>query len=234
MGEEPALEHALLEHLQFAPLSRAELVRRTGFGDHRVQAALDELVRGTFVVRRPQDAGPADYEITAAGSGRLELVEDLVESPLKGMGRLFAATLVDTIRPRQTTPADPRDLLLSDEDRSACSQALANQYAVGRIDKAELGRRTDLLLAAKTRGELDPVFKGLPPPELIDPVTLPPGAKGPGWGTVALMLLPVIVIVTLVAGSIGFGHASLPTAVLFTLIVVGKVLWPFRSRRGRK
>jgi DNA-binding GntR family transcriptional regulator len=51
------LEHAVLEHLQFAPLSRAELVRRTGAGDRRVQAALDELVAGTFVVRRPQD-GP--------------------------------------------------------------------------------------------------------------------------------------------------------------------------------
>jgi hypothetical protein len=93
VGEEPALEHALLEHPQFAPLSRAELVRRTGAGDRRVQAALDELVKGTYVVRRPQDAGPADYEITAAGSGRLELVENLVESPLKvmGNGRLDAA-----------------------------------------------------------------------------------------------------------------------------------------------
>ncbi|MGW6280841.1 hypothetical protein [Kribbella sp. NPDC055071] len=91
MGDDPALEHALLEHLQFTPLTRAELVRRTAADDGRVQVALDELVQGTYVVRRPQDAGPADYEITAAGCGRLDLIDDFTESPLKVMGKLFAA-----------------------------------------------------------------------------------------------------------------------------------------------
>src|SRR5690242_20196148 len=110
MGDEPALEHLLLEHLQFAPLSRVELVRRTGIGERRVQRALDDLIQGTYVVRRLQDAGPADYEITAAGTGRLQVVEDLLNSPLKMMGKVFVATVRDTIRPRQVQPADPRDL----------------------------------------------------------------------------------------------------------------------------
>lgn len=231
MGDEPALEHALLEHLQFAPLSRAELARRTGAGDHRVQAALDDLIAGTYVVRRPQDAGPAGYEITAAGSGRLQVVDELVESPLKMMGKLFTATVADTIHPRQTTPEDPSDLLLSDEDRSVCSQALANQYAVGRIDRAELGRRTDLLLEAETRGELEAVFEGLPTPDLAEPFTLPPGAKGPTWGTVAVMLLPVLFVVLIIGLNIWRGHASLPTAVLYTIIVICLFVWPFRRRR---
>ncbi|MER7250864.1 DUF1707 domain-containing protein [Kribbella sp. NPDC000426] len=231
MGDEPALEHALLEQLQFAPLSRAELVRRTGAGERRVQVALDDLIQGTFVVRRPQDAGPADYEITAAGFGRLQVVDELLGSPLKMMGKLFVATVADTVRPQQTTPEDPRDLLLSKEDRSDCLQALEIECAVGQIDEAELARRTQLLLTANTRGELDPVFRGLPMPELVDPVTLPPGVKGPTWGTVALMLLPVLVIVGFIAASLGFGHASLPTAVLFIIAVVGVMLWPFRSRR---
>ncbi|MFD3406802.1 DUF1707 domain-containing protein [Kribbella sp. NPDC058693] len=234
MGDEPALEHALLEHLQFAPLTRAELSRRTGVGDHRVQTALDDLVAGTYVVRRPQDAGPADYEITAAGSGRLQVVEELVESPLKMMGKLFAATVADTIHPRQTTPADPRDLWLSDDDRSVCSAALANQYAVGRIDRGELGRRTDLLLTAKTRRELDPIFEGLPVPDLAEPITLPPGAKGPNWGTVAVLLVPVLLVVGIIGLNIWRGHASLPTAVLYTIIAICVFLWPFRSMRRRK
>ena len=228
------MEHALLEHLQFAPLSQAELVRRTGAGDHRVQAALDELVKGTFVVRRPQDAGPADYEITAAGSGRLELVEDLVDSPLKMMGKVFVATVRDTIRPRQVQPADPRDLWLSDDDKAVCGEALAAHYVAGRIDRTELGRRSDLLSAGKTRRVLEQVFDGLPLPHLTDPVTLPSGSNPPTWGSVALLLLPVLCIVLFIAVSIWSSHASLPTAVLFTALVVGGLLWQFRGGRGRK
>jgi DNA-binding HxlR family transcriptional regulator len=71
------LEHVLLEHLRFAPSTRAELVRRTGMGNQRVQAALDTLVREAFVVRRPQDDGPEDYELTEAGTGRLGVFLDL-------------------------------------------------------------------------------------------------------------------------------------------------------------
>jgi hypothetical protein len=63
--------------LQFAPLSRPELVRRTGATDLQVQAVLDELIAETFVVRRPRHPGPAAYELTADGSGRLRLLDQI-------------------------------------------------------------------------------------------------------------------------------------------------------------
>lgn len=99
MEDDPVLEHALLEHLRFAPLSRAELVRRTGVSDGRVQAALNDLITGTFVALRPQDAGPADYELTESGAGRLKLSEDFVESPGKTLAKIFGAMLIQLVRP---------------------------------------------------------------------------------------------------------------------------------------
>ncbi|NUR96109.1 MAG: MarR family transcriptional regulator [Kribbellaceae bacterium] len=60
------MEHALLQHLRFAPLSRVELARRTGVSDQRVQAALDELIRRGYVVRSPQDGAPEEYDLVGA------------------------------------------------------------------------------------------------------------------------------------------------------------------------
>ena len=64
---------------------------------------------------------------------------------------------------RRATP-----LRLSDHDREACFEALGEQYAVGRLDSAELGRRLDLLHSAVTHGDLSAVFEGLPRPALYD------------------------------------------------------------------
>jgi DNA-binding HxlR family transcriptional regulator len=231
---DPALEHALLEHLRFAPLSRAELVRRTGVSDKRVQAALNDLIRGTFVAKRPQDGGPADYELTKAGTGRLDLLEDLVESPLKTMGKVFGAMVVQVVRPLQPPGTPLEKLRLSDDDRSACSTALADQFAAGRIDQAELGRRTDLLLAARIREDLDPVFEGLPPPTLAAPYQPPPGTRPPTWGTLAWILLPVAVVVAIIVGHVVSSGASAPVVVLFVLLVAARIGWAYRGRRFRQ
>lgn len=58
---------------------------------------------------------------------------------------------------------------LTAAEREACSDELAEQYAVGRIDDAELGRRLDLLHRSDTHGDLGPVFAGLPMPSLYGP-----------------------------------------------------------------
>jgi len=57
-----------------------------------------------------------------------------------------------------------RPIRLTAADREACLDALAEQYAVGRIDDAELDRRVDLAHRAVVHGALDPVFAGLPRP----------------------------------------------------------------------
>jgi hypothetical protein len=228
------LEQALLEELRFAPLSRAELARRTGAGDTQVQAALDELIRGTFVVRRPQDRGPADYELTKAGAGRLEFMEDFAESPMKTMAKVFGAMAVQVVRPLQPPETPVEKLRLSDDDRSVCSAALADQFAAGRIDEAELDRRTDLLLAARIREDLDPVFEGLPLPTLAAPYQPPPGSRPPTWGTLAWILLPVVVVIAVIVGHAVTSGATGATVVLFLLLVAGKIAWAYRGKRHRK
>ncbi len=64
-----------------------------------------------------------------------------------------------------------RSLRLTEAERDACAGELAEQYALGRIDKRELDRRVDLLHRSVTRGELEAVFAGLPAPSLDRPVS---------------------------------------------------------------
>ncbi|QNE19473.1 DUF1707 domain-containing protein [Kribbella qitaiheensis] len=55
---------------------------------------------------------------------------------------------------------------LTDEERRLCSDDLAEQFAVGRLDVGELDQRLDLLQVAVTHRDLVPVFEGLPVPQL--------------------------------------------------------------------
>lgn len=59
----------------------------------------------------------------------------------------------------------------SDAEREAARQRLAEHMAQGRITMAEYDERSDALLNARTRGELDAPFRDLPVPV---PVTPPP------------------------------------------------------------
>lgn len=228
MANDPVLEQALLEHLRFAPLSRAELVRRTGASDQRVQAALNELVAETYVARRPQDGGPADYELTAAGSGRLDMLEDLKRAPFKTIGRVLAAGIVDL--KDLPPPSEPRKLLLSDDDRSVCSAALAAQFALGRIDKDELARRTDLLFAARVRAELDVIFEGLPPPALADPTTGPQTWPA-SWGVHGWILLVALMVAGMFAITVVLSHPTVPTLVLLLVAIGAGFAWRLVRRR---
>ncbi|WP_112248494.1 DUF1707 SHOCT-like domain-containing protein [Kribbella monticola] len=55
---------------------------------------------------------------------------------------------------------------LTDQERRICSDDLAEQFAVGRLDVRELDQRLDLLHMAVTHGDLVAVFEGLPVPQL--------------------------------------------------------------------
>jgi hypothetical protein len=57
-------------------------------------------------------------------------------------------------------------LRLTSAERAMCSDELAEQFAVGRLDKAELDHRLDQLHSAVTHADLRPVFAGLPLPPL--------------------------------------------------------------------
>jgi hypothetical protein len=77
-------------------------------------------------------------------------------------------------------------LRLTDQQRSDCSAALAQQYAVGRLTMDEFNARTDLLYAATTRAELAKVFEGLP--GLAFPAARLPTEPPPAWRSVVLGL----------------------------------------------
>ncbi|ONI68993.1 hypothetical protein BWI15_34935 [Kribbella sp. ALI-6-A] len=126
-------------------------------------------------------------------------------------------------------------LLLTDQDRSVCSTALSEQVGLGRIDMAELHRRTELLYAAKTRADLEPVFLGLPRPQLHGE-QIEPKRRTWRWvvfGVAAGMSVPFLLsgLLFLLAGSDagdrGFGAFLTVGAVLWTLFAFGWV------RRGR-
>jgi hypothetical protein len=64
---------------------------------------------------------------------------------------------------------------LTDQDRRVCSDELAEQFAVGRLDEHELDRRVDLLQEAVAHGDLIQVFAGLPLPPLYAQEPRKPG-----------------------------------------------------------
>jgi DNA-binding HxlR family transcriptional regulator len=232
--DNPVLEQVVLEHLQFAPLSRAELARRTGASHHEVQAVLDQLVSDTFVVRRPQDGLPADYELTPNGAARLKMVKELFNSPFTAMGKAVGAAVVETQRRRRYAVRRPAGwkppvrsrLLLSDADRSACSAALAEQFGIGRIDKAQLDRRTDLLYAAQTRGDLGAVFEGLPAPVLDKPPAPPAGT--PKWRKVVHKIAIALSVPFLLMGAgLALTEPDLDDFIVGVILLGGGLVWNY-------
>jgi hypothetical protein len=53
-------------------------------------------------------------------------------------------------------------LRMSDADREQAAAALGEHYAQGRLTADEHGERLDRIWSARTRGELEPLFRDLP------------------------------------------------------------------------
>ena len=65
------------------------------------------------------------------------------------------------IRRTPAGPADP-DVRVADADRDHAITLLGDHAAAGRISAEELDERSDRVLAARTRGELEAPFADLP------------------------------------------------------------------------
>lgn len=66
---------------------------------------------------------------------------------------------------RRSAPAPSvarRDMRVSDDDRQSVVDELRVHYSLGRIDLAELEDRVTTALAARVRGELEPLLDDLP------------------------------------------------------------------------
>jgi Flp pilus assembly protein TadB len=110
-----------------------------------------------------------------------------------------------------------RSLRLTAAERDMCADELAEQFALGRIDKDELDRRLDLLHRSETRGELGPVFAGLP----TLPLDRSPGRSG-RWRwivfAVAAWLAAPFVLVGLLLVAVGHGVAGV-------VVILAALFW---------
>ncbi|MFI5729944.1 DUF1707 domain-containing protein [Kribbella sp. NPDC051587] len=223
----PSLAQALVEQLEHAVLTEAELVRRTGAPANDVQAVLDELVAETFVDRLEQDGLATEYELTEAGLGRLKLVRELAGSPMSVMLQVLGPAAMEAVQGRRSPAAKVRKSRqrLSNDERAACSTALAEQFGFGRIDIAELHRRTDLLLAATTRNDLGAVFEGLPHP-VLDQASA--GRPAPGWRSGAAGCTSIVsVFFGLMGLALINGHDDVDDVVFGLVLVGGAVVWNY-------
>jgi hypothetical protein len=162
------------------------------------------------------------------------MVKELFDSPFTAIGKAVGAAVVETQRRRRYTVRRPAAwkppvrsrLLLSDADRSACSAALAEQFGIGRIDKAQLDRRTDLLYAAKTRGDLVAVFEGLPAPVLDKPPAPPAGT--PKWRKVVLKIAVALSVPFLVMGAgLVLTEPDLDDFIVGVILLGGGLVWDY-------
>jgi hypothetical protein len=122
---------------------------------------------------------------------------------------------------------------LTAAERDTCADDLAEQYAVGRLDDAEFGRRMDLLHRAETHGDLQSVFYGLPTPSLYTTASAPRRRgrwrwvvfAGAVWMAVPFVLLSLVLVLfgREIAAAI-FGLPALLWVALF---------WRWASDRGR-
>jgi hypothetical protein len=83
-----------------------------------------------------------------------------------------------------STP-DPRPIRIGTAEREAAARALGEHYAQGRLDQEEFEERTTAAYAARTSGDLAPLFEDLPggdeqsttvlavPPTVATPVSHP-------------------------------------------------------------
>ena len=124
-----------------------------------------------------------------------------------------------------------QDLRISDAEREQAAAELGEQYAQGRLTMEEHADRLDRVWAARTRGELQPIFRDLPGRYGQAPPAYPAGATrmsgrrpgGPPWRRglpgPLMVVLAVLVFFTVVT--------HLP------LILLGLVVWWFLVARHR-
>lgn len=124
-------------------------------------------------------------------------------------------------------------LRMSDAEREQAASALGEHYAQGRLTADEHGERLDLIWAARTRGELAPVFRDLPGHATAYAENRPrPTARGrSSWSRGRLspfrhgVPLPVLVVLAILLVLTVLTH--LP------LVVLGLLAWFFVTRCTR-
>lgn len=231
------LEQNLLTALSGGRLTRDRLASAMGVPEHTVGRVLAGLMQAGQVVKVPHSGGRPKYQLTPEGIGRQQLADRLVSGEEVGLGEFVDAVAVARAEAKEAAYRQKQDRLrLTDEDRTLCSSALGEQYGLGRIDMGELKRRTDLLYAATTRGDLIEVFDGLPEP--FD--RSPQSAGASGWRWVVFGLAVGVAVPFFLFGLLLFGGPfQVDDTAVGAIFTGGALLWSYlawswasRRRRG--
>jgi hypothetical protein len=106
--------------------------------------------------------------------------------------------------------ATRKDVRASDAERDAAAAAMQEHFVEGRLTLGELQERLDLVLAAKTHGQLDEPFADMPrlPPQpaVLEPAE--PPVVPARYAAVAIMIIVMAVWLVLAAwfSQRGYGY----------------------------
>jgi len=140
------------------------------------------------------------------------------------------ARTIDGVNP------DRPELRISDAEREQALEALNVHMANGRLDIDEYGERSAQIVAAKTRGDLVPIFRDLPDPhpevlvsKLPEPErTAPPAASRPRgladrFVTSAVPIAAIVAVVLFFFVARGFWPVFLlPAVTIIVIRAIGK------------
>ena len=117
-------------------------------------------------------------------------------------------------------------LRVSDAERQAVADRLAEHYGDGRLDQAEFDERVGRAISARTRADLNGLFDDLPEP-MGPPDTGAPDTGAPGTGAPAMPMRmgrrhrhPVLLIVLAVFVAMAVAHAAVPWLWIGFLVAV--------------
>jgi hypothetical protein len=136
-------------------------------------------------------------------------------------------------------------LRISDEERERAAVELGEHYASGRLDRAEHAERLDRVWAARTRGELPPIFRDLPGTGYGRGPVLPPfgtfpvrsGAPVPWVGGPVVrrqrgLAGPVVAVLGVLLFITVMTHVPVILLGLFAWLLISRAGRRSRSRRG--
>lgn len=124
-------------------------------------------------------------------------------------------------------PSAGQQLRVSDAEREAVTDRLAEHYAEGRLDHDEFDKRVGQAMSATTRADLNGLFADLPALAVRDPRT--PQVAQPAWPR--RHGHPVVLLVLAVVIFLAAAHALVAGPWLWLAFIVATVLYMTRGIR---
>ena len=127
-------------------------------------------------------------------------------------------------------PGSDQHLRVSDAERQAVTDRLAEHFGDGRLDQAEFDERVGRAMSAKTRADLNGLFDDLPEtgaPAAMDPATGRPRRRRGH----PVLLVALVVLIAVAAGHVVFPLLWIGFLVAMVLLVTGTI---GRSRSGQR